>query len=387
MKKILFFITIILFLTVLWIPLAQMKFEFLPKKDLFGVVTTSKLSELNNESWFEGIFQENITNWFQDNFGLRTYLIKTENQFNWQVFNELSSKTNTRIIRGLENYLYEYAYIDEYSRRPQKDSKKLELEVQMLKTLQNKLEKHDIEFLFVISPSKASVYPEFIPNNYIFQDRQVLSRSYDMVTKYLDEYGVNYIDGHKILKDIKEEGDYEVFTKGGVHWNYYGACKVVERIVGRLEGLLNKDMNHVMCDPVIVDMDAHGTDRDLVELINIWTDEEVSGPTPHPKLDIEKSNNNFIPDILFVGDSFTHTLLQVMDGRIYNYRELLYYFKRRIIFDEGAYSEIEGDVLDWKKNIEGKDVVVIENNESHIHDVGFGFIEYALKILESEMYD
>ncbi|PLX26518.1 hypothetical protein C0581_04265 [Candidatus Parcubacteria bacterium] len=387
MKKLLFFITIILFLSVLWIPLAQMRFELLPKKDLVGVVTTSELLELNKDSWVEGFFQDSLTSWFQDNFGLRTYLVKTENQINWQVFNELSSKTNTRLVRGLDNYLYEYAYIDEYSRRPQKDVQSLEREVQMIKLLQDELKKRGIEFLFVISPSKASVYPEFIPQQYIFQDRQIWSRSYDIVKTYLDEYEVNYVDGHTLLKGIKKEGNYEIFTKGGIHWNYYGACKVSERIVEHLESLFRRSMNHVVCDPPIVDTDAYGIDKDLVELINIWTDEEVSGPTPHPKLDTEEPHNTFIPNILFVGDSFSHPLLQVMDNRVYNYRELLYYFKRRITFDNGVYSESTEDVLNWEKNIGGKDVIIIENNESYMHDIGFGFIEYALTVLESGAYD
>ena len=364
-----------------------MKFDFVKEQQLVGVFSSTEQPMWTKDNWFAGNFQATSTSWFEDNFGFRSYLVKTDNQINWTVFNEISSKTNTRLIRGLDNYLYEYAYIDEYSRRPEKKITDLEWEVQMLKRFQDELKKRGIEFLFVISPSKAALYPEYIPASYIFGDRQSLSRSYDIVVDYLDTYGVQYIDGHTIVRNIKDQTDYEVFTKGGTHWNYYAACKVNEQIIGKLEILFGKKMNHVVCDPPIVDTDAYGMDEDLIGLTNIWTDEDVVGSVPHPPLDIQEPNNTFIPNMLFVGDSFSHPLLQVMDNRVYRYRELLYYFKRRITFDNGVYSETTDDILNWERNIGDKDIVILENNESYMHDIGFGFVEYALTILESGMYD
>ena len=89
MKKILFFITIILFIAGFWIPLAQMKYSFLLENDLVGVATTSDYPVFRKDTWLSGEFQEKINNWFNDNVGLRTYFVKVDNQINWSIFNEI----------------------------------------------------------------------------------------------------------------------------------------------------------------------------------------------------------------------------------------------------------------------------------------------------------
>jgi len=381
MKEWILRLIIALAVLLLFIPEVQMKFHLVSETPLVGVVDDVSRPTLTRGTWFDGSFQTVFTEWFEHRFGFRSYLIKTDNEINWRLFDSVSAKTHTRLVRGLGSYLFEYAYIDEYVRRPFISDEILHTRAEQLARAYRLLKNQGIAFLFVISPSKASIYPEYIPPAYRLDENIEQRRAYDRFLLLLDELSVPYVDGHAILAEVKAQGIYPVFAKGGTHWNYYSACVVVDGIIKELEVQNYTIYRHTQCDPPMVDTTPIGTDKDLEELLNLWDASSFQSLAPHPSLVVKKPRDDHEPRILFVGDSFSHTLRRIMNGRTTNHSELLYYFERRMVYDDGVESSRTDDVRDVERNFGNTDAVIVEINESSIEEIGFGFLEYLADAL------
>lgn len=91
----------------------------------------------------------------------------------------------------------------------------------------------DIPFIYVLSPGKARIYPEKVPSTLAFPDQ-----GDTLLKKYLDKYGVPYLDQADALLKAKLEGQqvYNVKFDAG-HWNSYGAYVGSQAIIKALQYL------------------------------------------------------------------------------------------------------------------------------------------------------
>ena len=135
---------------------------------LVGVTAPVARPRLTLRSWFDGQFQEESTLWFGQAFALRGQFVRLDNQVNYSIFRNtysarlpFSSKT---IIVGRADELYEWGYVEDYcGLRPPVAARDLVSTVKLMATLQGRLRAHGVAFLVLVTPSKASIYPEYIP--------------------------------------------------------------------------------------------------------------------------------------------------------------------------------------------------------------------------------
>lgn len=87
------------------------------------------------------------------------------------------------------------------------------------------------------------------------------------------------------------------------------------------------------------------------------------------------------PNVLLVGDSFMHTVNKYTD-KIFGIRDFYYYFKQNIPepWDNERRHIAQKERL--KKLILSKEIIIIENNEANLRQLGFGFIGAACKALK-----
>ncbi|NLZ16294.1 MAG: hypothetical protein GX087_00960 [Desulfobulbaceae bacterium] len=91
------------------------------------------------------------------------------------------------------------------------------------------------EFVFVLAPTKAFVYPEYLPR----QIQEVRGRSrYQQLAEYLQQYAdIHFIDLLPPLLEAKEERAYPLlFYKTDFHWNFYGAFVAYQTMLERMQG-------------------------------------------------------------------------------------------------------------------------------------------------------
>lgn len=378
-QKITFLIAVGLFFV---LQIIQLCFKPFPEPGLRGLQVEPPWPVLSFQSWATGEFQEGYEKWLGYNFGFRGYWIRTYNQIAYSLFKEASQGADDKIIVGKKDQLFERAYIDEYFNYiPPAAISDLAAKAQRIKRLQDLLQQRGIASIVLITPSKASIYPEYIPDAFNIPVKQ--ERNYPNFVNFLKQYDVQYVDGHEITAEQKRKSEYPLFCRGGTHWNYLGAYYTTREMILKWQEQVNQSMTNLGCTRVDIDDNPTGSDKDLAYLLNLWRTPDRY-PTPHPA--ITAAPGVFKPNVLFVGGSFAGLIVQTLaqNGVCSNIDYYFYYNKRLVCEDGGKELKEAGllDKLDWERDVFGRDIIVLEVNEQNIPNMGSGFIEDALSKLE-----
>ncbi len=364
--------------------LVQSIFKIIPESRLYGVTEKVTRPGISLEKWFDGSLQKELEAWVDQSLGFRSYLIKSDNQINYLLFKESHQKTENKIIVGADNYLYEDSYIKSYLGRDSVSDEILMNKAHKLKKLQDLLTEKGIEFIFLISPSKASFYPEHIPGEIVKKTADKdQSTNYEKFLPFLEQSGVNYIDSREMLLNLKKDSPYPLFSKSGTHWTYYGSCLVVKKIFNNLIIKKEKSFNLPDCSLVELNSIPQGTDSDLAELMNIWTPNVFYEKLAYPKFN---NNPNEINDLnfLIVGDSFSWALIRnIEEAKLLLSYNLYYYFKTAYEYGKAARTiDVKNTPL-LKEEILKNNVVILENNEAGLSLNDFGFLDASLEALSN----
>ena len=373
----------ILFSLVLALPLVQMATGFPPDYPLAGVETTATRPATGWAAWWNGTLQPDFDGWINQRIGLRGWLVRTANQLNYVLFRELPRRSGTQVLLGRDGMLYEKVYVDAYNQSGHRLGKELRNISASTKRLQDRLAADGIAFLLVIAPSKAEIYPEFLPPEADVAGRPTRRSNYENFVKYLRADGVNLVDAHELFLQWKTApGAPRLFANGGTHWNEYGAARVVAEIARRLRAATGKDLPTVEIVGAATNRTIVGEDNDLGELVNLWSGRPLAGPQVHPVVDVRPGAH--LPDVLFVGDSFVFTLTNFMDRHgLYRKRNTYYYYNREYFWPAAPNAPLDKRQLDLLAEVRGRDAVVIEVGEYWLPRVGFGFVRDMLRAYDA----
>ncbi len=373
-----------LFGVILAAPVLQMKWRLVPEPKLVGFTSGSGLRPLTWHTWTSGAYQKRFDRWLQESIGFRAAGIRTDSQINLTLFNESAIKTADRPIVGKEGILYAQAYLEEYNRRNGSQAASAAEFARDLRRLQDGLQKRGKAFVFVIAPSKAEVYPEFIPSRFLSPTTRANKSAYQQLLPFLRKEGVHLVDGHSLFLEQKLREPWLLFPPGGIHWQAYGAWQVLERMTGELESQLGRPLARISCEGVAADaVSWRQGEADLAAVMNVWVPPRWSLRVPRPKLHADPGVAALRPSLLLVGDSFAEGLTALMNG--YGTTDLLdyyYYFSKHRSYPSGKVMPLEKAKIDWERDVFGKDAVVIELNEILLNSKAWGFVEEALKHLD-----
>ena len=371
------------FSLLLALPLVQMRAGFPPDYPLAGVETTATPPAVGFSPWWNGTMQAEFDAWINQRIGLRGLLVRTANQANFSLFGELPQRSGTQVLLGRAGMLFEKVYVDAYNRSGRRPGSELRHISSSTRRLQDRLAQDGIAFLLVIAPSKAEIYPEFLPESADVAGRPERRSNYQNFVKYLRADGVNLVDAHELFLDWKTEpGASRLFSNGGTHWNEYGAARIVEEILRCLRELTGKDLPAVRIAGATTNRTIIGEDNDLGELANLWSGRPLAGPQVHPVAEVQAGSH--LPDLLFIGDSFVFTLTNFMDRLgLYRKRDTYYYYNRQYFYPEAPNAALDKRQLDLLEELRGRDAVVIEVGEYWLPRVGFGFVRDLLKAYDA----
>lgn len=168
------------------------------------------------------------TRYFEDHFALRRQLVRWQSEFRLRAFGVSSSES---VIRGQQGWLF---YADDGAMRDYADSSLLsDDELEMWRaTLQDTsdwLGAQDIAYVFVISPDKHLVYPEYMPASI----RRATASRIDQVVAYLSAHStVRVLDLRPAL--IEAKATERIYHRTDTHWNDRGAFVGYRAIVDSL---------------------------------------------------------------------------------------------------------------------------------------------------------
>ena len=175
--------------------------------------------------------------WFADSFGMRGELVRANNQLEWF---QLGSSPTPKVVPGKDGWLFydghdSLAY--SLGARPLSEDE-LSLWKRVIEARWRWCRARGIEYLFVLGPTKVSMYPERLPSRYEVVGPSRLAQLHD----HLDEQSrAPTLDLRPTLRraieeDRPEVGDF-VYYPHGTHWSPRGDVAVYGALVEALTDL------------------------------------------------------------------------------------------------------------------------------------------------------
>jgi hypothetical protein len=292
-----------------------------------GVEKPAPVPSLRPKSLLSGTFEEAFERYFARRFGLRGYGIRLAHQLEWSMFGTLPRIAGTAVDEGADHWLYEHEYVKHHVHRYEMRRREaLEFAARMA-TLRNHLAQRGIPLVVCVSPSKAAVYPEYLPVGAApsaEEKRNTPAR--DQLVMRLRHAGVAVVDARSLFRAWKRKGP-PLFARSGTHWNAYGAQRVFDAVVAAARAQ-NPSLPPVPTVAGHVEDTPLMTDHDLSALYNMVRYPFPEKTVPYPVFSGPPEPTGRRLRILGVGDSFSFQLADAMGrcGAVESYR-LLYYNK------------------------------------------------------------
>lgn len=341
---------------------------FIIKQILNQFSSTPKIQNpplVSVEKVLNGSLQKEYETWFNNHNPLKSVFTNLNNQFYYSLFSK-SLMFDSNIVIGKKGYLYEQIYINQYvnlSKIPY-TQRQFDLWAADLKELADFFEKRGQKFIYLITPSKASFYPEYLPNSYakIIKDTRP---DYFLKLDALKKVHVTYFDASQFMLAQKDKSyGYLLFPRGGTHWTMLGASLVAQRILDLISQQTQTQLPPLSYSYTVTTRPL-GVDKDLLHLCKLlFPPKRYTVPFVSFKV-----NENPVPlKLAVIGGSFTHFFKQLFTESNY-FSQLDHYYY--LILNHYQISQ-NGKKIDIPINrddprsyqdILAADVVILEENE------------------------
>jgi len=333
---------------------------------LKGILPQTDYTPFSWSAVFNAKYQASVGRFFDNEFFGRPGLIELTDELYFRLF-KISPMKSTLAVVGKKETLFEDLYWNEYVLNRVRKEQLLPLIIN-LKQMQELYRSRGKGFVVVITPSKASVYPELLPAGW---ERRYdpRPRGYDQFLPLLREQGIHYVDGHAIATTARDSSDVPVFPKGGIHWGAYTAFLTANAVIAELQSqgkplqLLHYTNYRVLNTPP-------EQDADILQLLNLMF------PWHYPVVDFDIKPvpvTGHRPNMVIVGGSFIWRMTDFLnDSRQFSEIDCFYYYKvRKKSFYDGKSRIISEPVqsVDFDREIFAADNLVLEINESFISNI------------------
>lgn len=186
--------------------------------------------------------------YFVANFGQKRRMIQLNNWVGYRVLGDLQSDN---VLVGKRDWLYLKQNFGWESMRSEKPLTRKEATSwrRVLQGAERYLAERDIRFLFVVVPSKETIYPEFLPKS---APRARDTSRLDEVLAVMKDSGVPFLELRTPLLAGRERA--QLYDSIDSHWNGHGARIGAELILQKAAELLQRP-------PSFADLDAHISPR------------------------------------------------------------------------------------------------------------------------------
>lgn len=315
-------------------------------KKLNGVYYEPKDAKLTMYNFKHGWFQQNLEENIRYSFGFREVLIPFYNQYLWDFYHQSSNST---VKVGKDDWLFGWDDVANYyqgakyryGNDPIATKNSLDLEASRMYKVQQILSEYRV-FIFVsLLPSKAFVFPEYLPEN-PDPERETF-HAIEYYPHVFDSLGVNYINVEEIFESWKGHVDFPLFPKTGTHWSHIAAEYAFDTIMHYIEDALNLTLLHYHIGEKYAD-ESRYPDTDLEDILNLMRPIQ---PNTNYYADIGVIPNTWaaFPTLLVIGDSFFWNISgSVPLGSLFR-RYQYWYYNSTIYFNDQYNHTSQVDIL------------------------------------------
>ena len=324
--------------------------------------------QITGREVISGEWQKKFEVWINEKLPVKRPLIKLHNQIYYSLFSK-SYMASGAVLIGKQNYFYESSYLLKYCNSSNTDYKESDFYewATRLQNLSNFFEKRGQKFIYMITPSKASYFPEYFPKGYVC-NAKIKRPDYMEATHILQKKKIPHIDGSKIVLDAKDKYGNLLFPRGGIHWSALGASLVASELVREIQKTKYPKLPKLHFS-YIVNNNPRASDRDLYSLANLMLKPHYSVP----KVSVEKVKPIHYGSlkIAFVGGSFLELLTVALhDSNIFKKIDVFRYFTMyQTHFERNAEQiqlPIKADDMNAYNSLLNADIVILEENEELI---------------------
>ena len=386
------------YVVLLALPMLQAAVPFVSERSLFGAEKKPARIKLSLQTWRDGSFAQAAEGWIAKTIGFRPTLVRLANQLQVAVSDDSAMYGKERIRICHDGWLFSNGYVTSYAAPSQdlSDAQVAEF-VLALEDLQELLRSRGKAMVFVISPSKAETYPDFLPDKVVEQRKKYTGVSdLDRLRKHLNESDVVFFDSPAYFRARRKSDPHvQLYAKTGIHWTYQAAFDIWREILK----LVNHEYGTTWPIPeqVAVEYDtARGSDDDIARLLNLFFLPGEPERLPYPIVRTNALPLDARPRILFAGTSFSRTLVDSMclceSGRSCEY---LFYTSRQFSLPKVHKPTSAGTrvvlqdrrldgfaAVDWESTLLDKEIVVLEMLEVNVREFLYDFHHAALAALQ-----
>lgn len=380
-------ISFLIFVGVLLLPLIQLKFNLIEEKKLQGEYTLAKEPLFSKSSLKKGEYQTGIENLLKDRIGFRGFLVRLRNQFNYSLLGDVNTYG---VSVGKDNMLIPNTYIESYFGLDYVGDDKIDQFTSNLYSIQEGLKNQGINFMVLLAPGKASIYPERIPEDQIPEETS-LPTNYNKLIESAASKKINLLDFRAYLLSLKGQTETQIFPNFSVHWSGNTVSLVSDSLIKYINHQFQLNLPSIQRQEGYYTVkDYQYTDYDIGESMNLlWHAAEDSLYYPTIKF-IYKDKNAKRPAMLGCGDSFFQSFkgfYPVLDS-CFSQDSRLYYYNKLVDWPPRFHNQnLSTSVLDIAIELKRTDIVILEMTEENIKKLGYGFTDELLSHVQSTPLD
>lgn len=384
--KIIKYILFVFVLVVMIFPTVQKECDIFNDPPLNGDFVAYSQPGLYWTEFYTGRFQTAYDQYLEQNVGFHNTLVRLKNQLDYTLFRNPNAEG---IVIGKDDYIFEYDYIRQLTGRDYVGMEFIDEKLRRLKYVQNYLKtNHDIEFIIVFMPGKASFYKEFIPDKYLSTGND--STNYQVYIGEIKKRDIRHIDLNSYFLSIKESSEHPLFPKYGTHWSIYGMSKASMILIDSLELFTGKQMNTYDPDSLYFSYAPLRTDYDggkALNIINILSEEKFA----YPYYQFGNDTSKYKPCVLSIGDSFYWNIFNAGIPKNLFANEAFWYYNNKIYPDFYIHPKYTYEI-NLKDEVENTDAIFIMVTERFLNIFDWGLIDqlyylYTPDYVKNPIYD
>ena len=366
-----------LLMVFLFLALFQKWTGLFPIRPLGGVIEPTPKPELTLENYRNMQYQRQLEAYISENFGLREPVIRTYNQYLWTTYH----KTYCSYIEpGKKGWLYYKSAVSDYYgkellghfKTTEDAITRAETELANMNKLRQVLKGYGIEFLAFIAPDKALVYPEYLPRHDADTTTPNMADYFD---RRMTETGFPHINMTSWFIAMRDTVPFPLFPKADSHWEYtaiYGYDSLF-RFMNTLGGPQFPTL-HIGPPETYISDKVIG-DESVLNLLFRVRGNNVKYKS---EITVEADASQRKPRVLFVGDSFIWSIVNLPVRELLDEMEIWYYNNSAVIgFDK---TKVDLKDINRLRHILKADYVVFYASGHQWWNATFDFARKTLKL-------
>jgi alginate O-acetyltransferase complex protein AlgJ len=169
--------------------------------------------------------------YFTDHFGFRKRLVQWHNDIRWSLFKDQNTRN---VLVGKDGWLFLTwnQMIENYTGAARFTPEQLHDWQVLLEKRRDWLAQRGIAYLFVVTPDKQTIYPEYVPD-WLNRARVRSDSKLDQFIAYMHEHStVPVLDVRAVLRNARQE--HPTFLKIDAHWNQFAGFVAYQELVRAL---------------------------------------------------------------------------------------------------------------------------------------------------------